>query len=583
MSATSGMNVQHGAPDFEPLAGGFPVAVGPSPSAGGRIVPQAEGNHFVQKWQEILAAFQGSEESTPAGSKPAPSSKQESGSIQKGSAARIPQSAEVKESLSGSTTDHIGTPDSIGSNQYFAAPVNLRLNRVAYSNRREDNSGGIKTSTKNPHSQSAEGKSVKGSTLWQAFNTNATVTAIISESVVPVANLANPLTPASHCDQKSDGARQEHTHPNASANRSVVLANDLSPVLAGNDKRRPPERTGVESGIPALAFKGPSLDPSSLDPSERVPDETSASDIASPSSLGRESPLQSHSEIQEVAMPHDSSMVNTSDASIGRSLTAHYNIENATREIVSPTQALKTGSGMLASISARETVSASRAAAGAPFRGEHFINSVGTAPTLIGTREDSGAQFYPPGNLARPDMRASGESIDGSNAVIETFTAIDGQAHGPTSQWTLSGSHRAEAGFQDPSLGWISVRAQAGAGGIHAVVVPASDAAAQILNTHLAGLNVHMTPHYEHLNPVTLASPAAGLSNRDAGEHSAQHDDRGSNQREAQQTQEHSHSPRTGVGQNVSSSAVRAEMEGVELSGITIGSNSGELHVSVIA
>ncbi len=580
MSATSDMNVQHGPLDFEPHVGGFPVAVGPSPSTSGRIVPQGEGNKFVQKWQEILAAFQGSEQSTAGDVQPALSSKQESGSIQKGGPARMPQSTDVNALLSRFNADHIAARDPIGLNEHLAT-VNPGLNRVAYSNRLEDSNGEVKISAKYPHSQSIEGKSVKCARLQKAYDFNATVPAAVSESVVLSANL---LTLESHRDQMPDGARQqEHTHPNASSSRSV-LANDLSPVLVRNDNRQPHERTQVESGIPALAFKDPSLGSSSEELSERVPDGTSASATDRSSPVEKESPVQNYLGTQEVAMPHDSSMVKTSAGTFtDRSLPAHYNIENATREIVSPTPGLKTGVGMLAFISARETVSASRAAAGVPFRGAHTIDPVGTAPILFGPSEDDGTQFYAPGNLSQSDMRASSESIDGSNAVIETFTAIDGQAHGPASQWTLSGSHRAEAGFQDPSLGWISVRAQAGAGGIHAAVVPASDAAAQVLNTHLAGLNAHMTPNYEHLNPVTLASPGAGLIGRGAGEHSAQHEDRGSNQREAQQSQEHSQSPRTGALQSVSSPIVRLEMDSVEFSGITLGKNSGELHVSVIA
>jgi hypothetical protein len=247
----------------------------------------------------------------------------------------------------------------------------------------------------------------------------------------------------------------------------------------------------------------------------------------------------------------------------------------------SRTQALKMGTRMRAPANPRNlTTSGTCAIAGSFVTAAHSIQPMETTAPIVGARGEPWAQSFASAHTAQPGLPASLESTERAEKAIETFTAIDAQEHGSTSKWTLSGNNRAEAGFQDPALGWISVRAQSGAGGIHAVVVPASDVAAQVLNAHLAGLNAHMTPHYEHLNPVTLASPGSGLSGWDAEGHSAQHNDRGSSQSEAEQSREASQSPRTA--QSISSVIGRVEMEEAESPGITAGQGPGEQHVSVI-
>lgn len=96
------------------------------------------------------------------------------------------------------------------------------------------------------------------------------------------------------------------------------------------------------------------------------------------------------------------------------------------------------------------------------------------------------------------------------DAVREPFLTLDGGPTQPPLTWTLAGTHRAEAGFQDPSLGWVTVRAQEAAGGIHATLVPATADAAQVLGSHLAGLNTYMATESAHLNPITLSAPDGG-------------------------------------------------------------------------
>jgi len=89
----------------------------------------------------------------------------------------------------------------------------------------------------------------------------------------------------------------------------------------------------------------------------------------------------------------------------------------------------------------------------------------------------------------------------------EAFAALDGEASAGTPAWLHAGAHRAEAGFEDPALGWVGVRADLSGGGVHASVVPGSAAAAQALDGHLSGLNAYLAEQHSPVGSVTLAAP----------------------------------------------------------------------------
>jgi hypothetical protein len=71
--------------------------------------------------------------------------------------------------------------------------------------------------------------------------------------------------------------------------------------------------------------------------------------------------------------------------------------------------------------------------------------------------------------------------------------------------WIHTGIHRAEAGFLDPSLGWIGVRADAVGSTVHAALMPGTAEGAQMLASHLAGLNAHLSEHQGPSTTVTMA------------------------------------------------------------------------------
>ncbi len=80
----------------------------------------------------------------------------------------------------------------------------------------------------------------------------------------------------------------------------------------------------------------------------------------------------------------------------------------------------------------------------------------------------------------------------------------------PQPAWIRAGAHHAEAGYLDPALGWIEVRADGAASGLHAALIPPSSEAAQVLGNHLAGLNAYVAQHHGASSSVTMADPGAG-------------------------------------------------------------------------
>lgn len=96
-------------------------------------------------------------------------------------------------------------------------------------------------------------------------------------------------------------------------------------------------------------------------------------------------------------------------------------------------------------------------------------------------------------------------SAGNSSPVRETLSALDAADRLPSPIWTHAGARQAEAGYQDEQLGWVAVRAQMGADGIHAAVLPDSAAAAQSLANHLAGLNAHLVEEHVPIAALTLS------------------------------------------------------------------------------
>jgi hypothetical protein len=94
-----------------------------------------------------------------------------------------------------------------------------------------------------------------------------------------------------------------------------------------------------------------------------------------------------------------------------------------------------------------------------------------------------------------------------SPTARDTFAALDADPGQPATAWTHTSPRQVEAGYQDPSLGWVSVRADMTPGGLHASVIPTSQDAAQALGSHLSGLNAYLTEHHGGSVTASLAAP----------------------------------------------------------------------------
>jgi hypothetical protein len=90
---------------------------------------------------------------------------------------------------------------------------------------------------------------------------------------------------------------------------------------------------------------------------------------------------------------------------------------------------------------------------------------------------------------------------------LEAMDAMDASLERSAPVWLHAGAREVEAGFRDPTLGWVGVRAHVDASGVHAALVPGSSEAAQSLGIHLAGLNAYLADHHAQLNKVTVAQP----------------------------------------------------------------------------
>ena len=103
-------------------------------------------------------------------------------------------------------------------------------------------------------------------------------------------------------------------------------------------------------------------------------------------------------------------------------------------------------------------------------------------------------------------------------STAETFTALDGASSQVHATWTHAGANQAEAGFQDPELGWVSVRAGVNSGGISAVVVPGSPDATEALGAHMAGLHDYLAEQHSPVDTLTLASGGKFRSDASLGQ-----------------------------------------------------------------
>jgi hypothetical protein len=168
----------------------------------------------------------------------------------------------------------------------------------------------------------------------------------------------------------------------------------------------------------------------------------------------------------------------------------------------------------------------------------------------------------------------------------ETFATLDSGDTSGKPAWIHAGSTQAEAGYQDPTLGWVSVKADTSGGGVHAEVVAGSSDAAQALGSHMAGLNAYLAEHHTPVDTLTLSSAGGGWSGSGSDTSAGQNMQQGAGQQSGQPA-EHSADAGSASGsftertsQPVTTSVFPASSGG--MNGITQSTSQGG-HISVIA
>ena len=107
-------------------------------------------------------------------------------------------------------------------------------------------------------------------------------------------------------------------------------------------------------------------------------------------------------------------------------------------------------------------------------------------------------------------IKADGASPGGGTA--DAFAALDsGTGSGPNrADWPRPGHIHAEAGYRDPALGWVGVRAESIGGAVHATLIPPSAEAAQLLSGHLSGLQTFLANNHTAVQTLTMAASGGG-------------------------------------------------------------------------
>ncbi len=177
------------------------------------------------------------------------------------------------------------------------------------------------------------------------------------------------------------------------------------------------------------------------------------------------------------------------------------------------------GSGALNGLTPAERLAQSPAAPDSSQHGEHTVQA---QPGGAGTAAPAWAEVLggAHGTVSAPGggHAATLGAVPADSGVRATFAALDAAAGPGTQSWVHTGPHQAEAGFEDPALGWVGVRADLGAGGVHAALLPGSVEAAQALSGHLAGLNAYLAEHHTPVAALSMAAPGSQGMDARAGQ-----------------------------------------------------------------
>lgn len=180
-----------------------------------------------------------------------------------------------------------------------------------------------------------------------------------------------------------------------------------------------------------------------------------------------------------------------------------------------------------AAVPAQISIGQSAAKAGSPpilsaKRSAHSANVAGV--NAIALQPQSSAPFGENLSMSRDlsgmpqasNAPAPPNAASSLSSLPETFAALDATQTPGSMTWSQAGARQAEAGFEDPVLGWVGVRANLN-GGVHATVLPGSTEAAQALEPHMEGLSAYMAQQHTPVESLAMAAPEDRGASQSAG------------------------------------------------------------------
>lgn len=154
-----------------------------------------------------------------------------------------------------------------------------------------------------------------------------------------------------------------------------------------------------------------------------------------------------------------------------------------------------------------------------------------TASQQVGVITDGSASVRVPAGAqgALVAMPGDGHALAGSATSAmdgaparATFAALDAGTGVGTPNWVHAGARQAEAGFADPALGWVGVRADLNGGSIHASLVPGTNDAAEVLRSHMNGLSAYLTEQHTTVSTLSLEDSSGSGVGTGPGQHMQQ-------------------------------------------------------------
>jgi hypothetical protein len=517
-----------------------------TPSVGENFAPAMDSEDFRQRWQAILGSLQALEKVT---GKDGPPTNEVAGLVSTTTSGPRPATGLQDRKKSDASGASEASPKRTQPSELTGASQRNTLHVLASgyvpcspnANHASAKIGAYDTILRSQKLSGSNIKSAKPETMADSIKTTSAMHPefALSPTIIPL-----PVFP-SQADKPSGPVSSPPKVQNPAA-RSATKQYDSRPTTAINaladtpDGRPIPattpdaERDGYPSSASSLshvASRHASCEVNDADQLVSAPQEKSAAVQAAPSPASSP-PLHNGSNGQSASGSVSTSTIETCHVPIA---PRDAMFEQGTNTGAPSAAALKPENSQHDRPNIRETAMPSRP------KLDMGISAMHVAAIAAGTQAPGDAragQFAaaPTAGVVQVPSNGPAAWVNAHPASVrEPFAAIDAGADDAAAKWVLAGRHRAEVGFQDASLGWVSVRAQAGAGGIHAAVIPTSEVAAQVLGTHLAGLNAHMAGQYERLNPVTLSAPDAGSNSRDTGREMYQGNGAGTNHEGQQQ------------------------------------------------